>query len=1010
MTLWQRLRANPIGTLLAMALLAYGGLRFFKAALLPASHALAGDFAAVFPSPYFARFRPDFPTNQVWDGGWYAGPMLHFLTLPLFALPRWWMVPPAWALTNLCALAVSFVSLRRLSGVARQTSWLTLTVLAALWLLFQPLGTAFASGNIEIVEMALILAAVARIQDSERGERGGLAGAFVGAAAMLKFLPVGFLGWFLLKRQWRAVWAGVATIAVTLVVTAVTLGWKESVLASAMGSPTGWSNAGLHELSITSMFLHWSGVLDVAETTVRWFPSSRADVAAIAGQVASALVVGGMAVLLFVRRNRRISPLEVSVLFLTMFIAVPRNHDYYYVFALVPVSVLLLQSMAARNYGLLAVTLAAYVLISPPVSFAWLDRTGWFPLPFAYVVNFHNLPVIGGLLLWIAATHQWREAAHASATSRGWSWRAWGVTAAVGVAAVYFLARPAKVTPEVSTVAAVLPSLRGEQPRSLSVSPAGDRIAYVAQDGELCLRSFDQATSTCWPDTRGARAPFFSPDGRWIAFIDDTGVKKVRVSGGSAELVTPTIGATSGSWDYDGTLPTLGRDGVIIFTTAEGIRRVEPDGSSALIVRRLPGDGPYLSPVMLPAGDAVLFSVAPMTDGTGQPAIMAHVLDTNRRERLLAGTQPLVDRQTGRLLFASGGRVLSVAFTPATLDVGPVAVPIAGHVAMAADGSALFGVSSRGDIAYVEGTRGPMAPRRLMLVDRAGVAVPLPIPARAFESPRLSPDGRSLLAVIRDGVVDSWRFDMQSGVGHRLFAGRAAGSSPVWSADGGVSIAGDGPTVWTVPEDGSRREPWRVWAAPADDNGAPVQLGSWSRDGKWLVGTRGGRTWLLEILSVPDVSPASPTTNLARTRVTWFETSSIEQDPVLSPDGRWLAYSTMVDGGSAIQVRLVSGTGEPRQVSVAPGATEPLWSSDGRELFYRQGDALMSVAVNSAAMLVVGRTELLFRGTFATTMGHGRDYDVTPDGKHFVMVSERAPESFAREIRVVRHWAAKLPR
>jgi Tol biopolymer transport system component len=177
-----------------------------------------------------------------------------------------------------------------------------------------------------------------------------------------------------------------------------------------------------------------------------------------------------------------------------------------------------------------------------------------------------------------------------------------------------------------------------------------------------------------------------------------------------------------------------------------------------------------------------------------------------------------------------------------------------------------------------------------------------------------------------------------------------------------------------------------------------------------LVGARGDRIWLLELLSPPRPSSPPSDRNLATTRVALFDTGSTEQDPVVSPDGRWMAYATMVDGVSAVCVRSTSGIGESRLITEALGATEPVWSGDGRELFYRQGDALMSVSVGSGMTLALGRSELLFRGRFATTAGGGRDYDVSPDGKHFVMVSEREPESFAREIRFVRHWAAKLPR
>ena len=112
-------RAQRIGSVLALLLLAAGAVRFVQAGLLPATHRLTGDFGANFPNVYFAWLRPDFSTDQTrgWPG-WSYGPMLHFLTLPLFLAPRWWMVPPLWALTNLIAITTSFVCACRLSGAA----------------------------------------------------------------------------------------------------------------------------------------------------------------------------------------------------------------------------------------------------------------------------------------------------------------------------------------------------------------------------------------------------------------------------------------------------------------------------------------------------------------------------------------------------------------------------------------------------------------------------------------------------------------------------------------------------------------------------------------------------------------------------------------------------------------------------------------------------------------------------------------------------------------------------
>ncbi len=385
---------------LALCILTFGALRFGAAGFLPATRQLFGDFQAGFPTAYFAVLRPDFDTSSVWPG-WNYGPMFHFVTLPLLLVPRWSMVPSVWAVTNLLALTASFVLICRLSQV-QGIRWRGFAILAGLWLLYQPLVNCFRQGNIEILEIALILTAIVALPRAS----GRMSGVLIGTAAMIKILPIGFLAWFLVRRKWQAVLAGVVTIAVIAAVTTVTLGWKDSIQLQLAGPMIEAPVAGLHELSVTSLFMHRAGVLDIHVPEVRWIPSERAAVASRAGQLASALLAIGYAVVLFLRRQRPISALEVSVLFMTMFMILPWNHDYYYVFALVPFTVLFFRGLARRDAWLLALTGTAYLLISPPVPFSWIDWLGWLPLSFAYVINYLDLPVVGGLLVWAIATHQ----------------------------------------------------------------------------------------------------------------------------------------------------------------------------------------------------------------------------------------------------------------------------------------------------------------------------------------------------------------------------------------------------------------------------------------------------------------------------------------------------------------------------------------------------------------------------------------------------------------------------
>jgi hypothetical protein len=401
---------------LLLFLLAAAG-RFLASGLVPAATALRGDFGIVFPSESFARLRPDWPPPTVWGargpgdpeyaGLWFYGPMLHFLTLPLFTVPTRDLVAPAWALINTAALAASFVLAARLAQIRASTR--AMMLLAALWMGFQPLVNCLAQGNVEIVELALVLAGLSSLHAA----RAARAGAWLGAATMVKYLPIGFLAWLALRGRSRAVAGGVLAIAAVAIVTALTLGWENSTTVNRVPGRLFNPPGGLHDLSITSIYLHRTAVRDpLAFGGVAWRSPERMKLAQRAGLLTSGLVGITYAVLIWRRRRQPIAAPEVGVLFLLMLLLPPWNHDYYYIFALVPLSMVVLTALQegssqTRQRPVMIAALVAYVLMSPPVPYGVIDRLGWFDARFAHLWNFADLPTYGALLLLAAITCQW---------------------------------------------------------------------------------------------------------------------------------------------------------------------------------------------------------------------------------------------------------------------------------------------------------------------------------------------------------------------------------------------------------------------------------------------------------------------------------------------------------------------------------------------------------------------------------------------------------------------------
>ncbi|MCC7415671.1 MAG: DUF2029 domain-containing protein [Acidobacteria bacterium] len=390
--------------LLAALALGAAAVRFVFSGVRWAIGPLSGDFAAAWPSGPLAWLRPDFPVTQVigWESHlWNYGPAMHVVTLPLFLAPRWAMVPPIWAAINLAALAIAFVLCLELSGRRGQLGAAAVMAIAAVWLAFQPLAVCMRQGNIEIVEFLFILIGLRQLV----ARRDTAAGIAIGWAAMIKFLPVGFVGWLVLRRRWRAAAAAAVVVAAVALGAAFTLDWRRSVALVDVMPRAAESNVySIHFMSVSSMFLHRSSEIDWTVMNLRWLPEARHAIAARSGLLATVALGVCYALWFFTRRERRLGWEEMGVLFLLMFLLPPWNHEDYFIFALMPLTGLVADAIATRDIPGLAAAAAALTLISPVVPFSVLERTGWFPHSYAYFADVHDLPFWGAVLLLMAVT------------------------------------------------------------------------------------------------------------------------------------------------------------------------------------------------------------------------------------------------------------------------------------------------------------------------------------------------------------------------------------------------------------------------------------------------------------------------------------------------------------------------------------------------------------------------------------------------------------------------------
>lgn len=423
------------------------------------------------------------------------------------------------------------------------------------------------------------------------------------------------------------------------------------------------------------------------------------------------------------------------------------------------------------------------------------------------------------------------------------------------------------------------------------------------------------------------------------------------------------------------------------------------------------GDGEQIhGPQVLPDGDSVLFSV---TTGRGatrwdQAQVVVQSLRTGERTVVLRGGSDARYLPTGHLVYALGETLFAVAFDADRLEVtgGPVSVVegiMRADLPATASATANYGVSDDGVLIYATGGA-VFSVGTLAWVDRNGKAEPLSDRQAPYRAPRVSPDGARVAVGMQspDGNQDIWMVDVERGTHTRLTSDPAVDILPLWTPDGtriafSSGRAGGANALYWMPADGS--------GAAEELTKATTNQGatSWLPDATTLAFYDVGGSY--DIFTVkPGESP-----------VRFSETAFREQGPTFSPDGRWLAYSSNETGPDEVYVTPYPGPGGRITISTG-GGRSPRWSSDGGELFYRNGRQMIVVAVEPGQTFRTGAPSILFEGDYVQELeGTGaHNYDVSHDGQRFLMVvpapAEKLGENARPRIVVVQNWLEELRR
>jgi len=566
------------------------------------------------------------------------------------------------------------------------------------------------------------------------------------------------------------------------------------------------------------------------------------------------------------------------------------------------------------------------------------------------------------------------------------------LTEAVRPATVRRPAVPAHVDAALRRALEKLPADRFASVRALAEALERPPAApLAASDGGrpphrlvLYVRRLDELTARLLPGTEGARAPFFSPDGKWIGFVARGRLRKVPVDGGPVVELTDgsVIPDNSGAvWTPDGDI-LFSRTNDTAFTGAALLRVPAAGGTIGVFGRRDPGDlGEVSSPILAPDGRAVVGIWVTSRIRSGSVTPLCLIDPDGRITKLDVGAERPLGFVDQHLIFLRADGTIMAA--PIDLRARALTGP---PVALLEAVSSPV-LSASGSLLYSPGQPATTA----VLVDERGAAVPLLPEARQFGNPRFSPDGRRVAFDIGGAQGRAiWIYELASATLTRL---TTTGSNvrPEWSPDG---------TRVLYRQVGPRKG---IWWQPADGSGTPELLvevpggpneGVISPDGRTLMYRTDEGVGDQQVITAPMDKSAPPVPLL---------TKGVNWSPRFSPNGQWVAYSSDESGTAQVYVRPFTGAGGRVQVS-NNGGSEPVWARDGRTLYYREGEALVAARVTLAPAFAVQERRTLFTGPYDLSGPHA-NYDVAPDGRQLLML--RANQGSGQGVLVL-NWAAEV--
>ena len=553
---------------------------------------------------------------------------------------------------------------------------------------------------------------------------------------------------------------------------------------------------------------------------------------------------------------------------------------------------------------------------------------------------------------------------------------------------------PSPIHLSLTSVSRTSSSLYLNANHQLAISPDGRHIVYVANRSgkrQLFLRSLGESDARPIDGTDDARTAFFSRDGKWIAFGNGQELQKVAVSGGSPITICKlsSTGFYGGDWGADNTI-------VFVPDFNGGLWSVSSNGGSPQQLLKTDPEHDavsYADPDILPNGKDVLFTLASghaVTSDDQNIAVLS--AGTHEPRILIRGGSNARYLPTGHIVYVRGGALLSIEFDASTLTLTGTPVSVMERLGRTWSGDADYAISDNGTLVY-EPDSGIKSGRIFAMVDRKGHVQPITARGNYGEFSIL-PNGRSLATRVFAINDDIWVYDIATGTPLRLTFEPLDEIFPQWTPDGTRIAFGTrtGKIFWKSSDGSGQREElshgeyprYPDSFSPHGESMAFVEIHPTRRRDIWLMPLDGDRR-------------ARPL----------LATDADEWGARFSPDGRWLAYVSNETGRDEIFIRRIDSTGGRKRLS-SEGGAGPVWARNGRELFFMRGDQLAVVALDAQGD-PIGRDRVLLTVPRFEDLQFDPglpDYDVMPDGEHFVF--ELDPQPSSATYNVVLNWFEEL--